>query len=103
MIVAVFALVLAVLASAAQLVAAARAPRLADPVDHAVGLLEQRLRERFVVTMTSGASFAGLLEDVDDRVVVLIDAVAYKTDGTTAPADGQIVLHRDAIAYMQRP
>jgi len=67
------------------------------------GLLRDRLRDRFVVTLTSGESFLGLLAEADTRTVVLSDASVMKPDGATAPVDGELVLRREAIAFMQRP
>jgi hypothetical protein len=67
-------------------------------------LLRERLRERFVVTLTQdGETFDGLLAHVDDRTVVLVDASALGPDGSRLPVDGELLLRRDAIAYLQRP
>ena len=65
-------------------------------------LLAAALRERFIVTMASDDTFDGLLLEVDDRNIVLGQASTI-TSGGTHPVDGQLVLRRDAIAYMQRP
>jgi hypothetical protein len=75
-------------------------PQTASDVDV---LMRDRLKERFVVTAVSGEAFAGLLIDVDDRTVVLRDVSVLKADGAQLPVDGELVLRRDAIAYMQRP
>jgi len=65
-------------------------------------LVRQSLRERFVVTMTTGETFDGLLFEVDDKTVHLVDAHAL--DGATRVAvDGALFLPRDRVAYMQRP
>lgn len=66
-------------------------------------LLADRLRERFVVTMASSESFSGLLASADERSVVLIDCQVFSQDGTRKSVDGELVLRREAIAYMQRP
>lgn len=70
-------------------------------------LLAERLRERFVVTLVSGEAFTGLLEEVDERVLVLVDAAALQGAGTAdaraVPVDGQLLLPRPSVAYMQRP
>lgn len=67
------------------------------------GLLRSRLRDKFVVTTTSGESFLGLLAEVDGKTVILRDASVLKPDGATAPVDGELVLRREAVAFMQRP
>jgi hypothetical protein len=65
-------------------------------------LIRQALRERFVVTLTSGETFDGLLLDTDDKTVHLVDAHAL--DGSTRVSiDGALFLPRDRVAYMQRP
>lgn len=64
-------------------------------------LLQQHLLERYVVTLLSGESFSGLLAAVDDRTLVLRDVEVLSANA--AKADGDVVLRREAIAYMQRP
>lgn len=66
-------------------------------------LLVERLRERFILTLTTGETFGGLLEQVDDRTVVLRNASSIGADGSEVPADGEVLLRRESIAYMQRP
>lgn len=66
-------------------------------------LLKSRLRERFIVTTATGEAFDGLLEDVDDRTVVLVGVSIHRDAGSITPIDGEVVLRREAIAYMQRP
>jgi hypothetical protein len=65
-------------------------------------LLSTVLRERFVVTLATGETFDGLLLDVDDRTLLLGQASTITANGTH-PVDGQLGLHRGAVAYMQRP
>lgn len=65
-------------------------------------LLRARLREEFVVTMRDGAAWRGVLYAVDDRSVVLRDAEAM-TENARGPVDGELILARDRIDYMQRP
>lgn len=66
-------------------------------------LLSERLRERFIVTVEGGRTFDGLLCSVDDRTVILIDCSAISKDERPFPVDGEVVLRRDSIAYMQKP
>jgi hypothetical protein len=65
-------------------------------------LVRDSLRERFVVTLTDGTSFEGLLAEADDRTVVLVDAWALSASGR-AEVDGRLFLPRDHVAYMQVP
>jgi small nuclear ribonucleoprotein (snRNP)-like protein len=65
-------------------------------------LLKQYLRERFVVTLKTGETFDGLLDDWDTQTVQLVNPVAVG-EKARVQVDGQILLPRDQIAYMQRP
>lgn len=71
-----------------------------DPTDV---LLRQHLLTRYVVTIASGETFDGLLASVDARTVVLRQVGVMKEDGKLTPVDGDVVLRRDAVSYMQRP
>lgn len=66
-------------------------------------LLAERLLERFIVTVEGGRTFDGLLKAVDDRTIVLVDCSAISKDDRPFPVDGEVVLRRDSIAYMQKP
>jgi len=67
-------------------------------------LVRHRVREDVIVTMRSGEAFRGVLHDVDGRSFVLRDAKAL-TDASArpVPVDGELVLDRAQIDYMQRP
>lgn len=70
------------------------------PVDE---LLAERLLERFVVTMSDGQAFGGLLRSVDARTLVLREAELLSgSQAVNVPVDGELVLARDRVAYMQR-
>lgn len=58
------------------------------------------LRERFVVTLTTGETFEGLVIDADDSTVHLARAFAITDDGKI-PVDGQLFVPREHVAYMQ--
>lgn len=67
------------------------------------GLLADRLLERFVVTLVDGQAFSGLLHSVDGRSLVLRDAeMLPASQAAKVPVDGELVLARDRVAYMQR-
>ena len=65
--------------------------------------MTDRLRERFVVTNVGGRAFSGLLHSIDDRTLVLVDCRVVKDDGGEIPVDGEVILRRDGVLYMQRP
>jgi small nuclear ribonucleoprotein (snRNP)-like protein len=65
-------------------------------------LVRQALRERFIVTLRSGESFDGVLMDIDEKTLRMLDATAL--DGRNrALVDGQLYLPRDQVVYLQRP
>ena len=66
-------------------------------------LLRGHLLTRYVVTIASGETFDGLLAAVDTRTLILRDVGVLKVDGGLTPVDGDVVLRRDAVSYMQRP
>lgn len=68
-------------------------------------LMRDRLRDTVVVTLKSGASFRGVLFEVDDRTVVLRNAEAFHTGDTGArtAVDGELVLARRDVEFIQRP
>lgn len=61
------------------------------------------LRERFVVTMTSGETFEGILRDADRRHLVLVDASPVGVGAERMPIDGELWLPAAHVSYMQRP
>jgi len=65
-------------------------------------LLRAAHLERFVVTLTSGETFDGLLADADDNSVKLVGAYAV-SDKESVSVDGDLYLPREKIAYMQNP
>lgn len=65
-------------------------------------LLRGLVRERFVVTLTTGEAFDGLLDRLDESTVELVDARALVKDGTVK-VDGRLYLPRAQVTYMQRP
>lgn len=71
--------------------------RARTPADR---LLGEHLLERYVVTLLSGESFSALLARVDGRTIVLREATVLTANNS--PVDGELILRRDAVAYMQR-
>lgn len=72
-------------------------------------ILRSHLRYRLVVTMRDGATWDGVVMDADERTLILRDVEAIQPDKTRVPADGEVLVPRDQIAYcqsvpsMQRP
>jgi hypothetical protein len=58
------------------------------------------LRERFVVTLTTGETFEGIVLDADASTIRLVQAFAI-SDNDKVPVDGQLFLPREHVAYMQ--
>jgi hypothetical protein len=70
-------------------------------------LLAEKLRATFIVTLLDGSTFHGLLTRADERFVVLTDAFTVLTGpggGTQeTPVDGELLLPRAQVSYLQRP
>lgn len=65
-------------------------------------LLKSVLRERFLVTLKSGESFDGLLDEWDDRHLAFVDAYAVTEKSRVQLDGGGLWLARENVAYMQR-
>lgn len=65
-------------------------------------ILQRLVRTRFLVTTHSGATWDGVLMEVDDRSLVLRDVKVIGRDGAETPADGEVLVPRGDVAYMQR-
>lgn len=67
------------------------------------GVLATRCRREVLVTLTSGETFRGVLFDADGDALVLRSAVAvgFGGEGNLAPVQGEVVLLRSTVAYMQ--
>ena len=65
-------------------------------------LLRQVHLQRFIVTLTSGETFDGLLADVDDNSVKLVGAFAVDANNRET-VDGDLYLPRSKVLYMQNP
>jgi small nuclear ribonucleoprotein (snRNP)-like protein len=77
-----------------------------ERADHPVSrsrLIRRALRDRFVVTMTDGETFEGILRDADDRHLVLVDAAPVDGESERRPIDGELFLQIANVRYMQRP
>ncbi|MCA1572430.1 MAG: hypothetical protein LC798_19440 [Chloroflexi bacterium] len=67
-------------------------------------LLRRRLRATVVATLKSGAAFKGVLLEVDSRSVVLRNAeVWHSSNDGPVLVDGEVLLARSDVEYLQRP
>lgn len=68
-------------------------------------LLKKFLRQRFQVTLLSGATFDGLLDEWDEKHLIFIDShVITSVDDMRVRhvlVDGRLFLARSTIDYMQ--
>lgn len=58
--------------------------------------------ERVVVTLRSGEAFSGLLADKDDKSLLLRSAESL-TSGKAVPVDGELLIPRADVLYVQQP
>jgi hypothetical protein len=67
-------------------------------------LVRSRLRDELIVTMRTGEAFRGVLTEADGRSFVLRNAKAL-TDASPrpVPVDGELILDRAQIDYIQKP
>lgn len=65
-------------------------------------IVQGLLRHRFLVTSVHGSTWDGVLMEADPMTLVLRDATVIGTDGTKTKADGEILIPRADVAYMQR-
>lgn len=66
-------------------------------------LMDRLERHQVVVTLADGTAFEGVLYDTDATSVLLKNAAALGRGGERTPADGDVILPRNHIAYLQRP
>ncbi len=68
-------------------------------------LLRQRLRRRVVLTLKSGEAFSGVLFDADRESVILREAEALGAGarGANVGVDGEVLVLRADVSYMQLP
>lgn len=69
------------------------------------GLIAQRCRRKVLVTLKTGEAFSGVLYAADRDALVLRDAVAlaYGPRSENVPVEGEAVILRADVAYMQLP
>jgi hypothetical protein len=65
-------------------------------------MLRESVRDRFIVTTTSGETWDGVLREWDETHLIFVHVKAF-VDGKWVPFDGQLWLQRIAVDYMQKP
>lgn len=68
-------------------------------------LIRQRLRDQVVVTLKSGSAFRGVLFEADARSFVLrnVEMLGRPGDGVHIPVDGELMVARSEVEFVQRP
>ena len=68
-------------------------------------LLQERVCDKVVVTLKTGAAFSGVLFKADERSLVLRDTQALGAGpaGDHLAVDGELILFRSDIDFLQRP
>lgn len=66
-------------------------------------LLGERVCRTVIVTLKSGAAFRGALHSADRDVLVLRNAQALDRRGEQTPVDGEVLLPRSEVEFLQRP
>ena len=58
------------------------------------------VRRRMLINLKNGKAFSGILWKRDRRLLLLRDAVLFE-DGQTRPLDGEIIVDRRDVDFMQ--
>lgn len=74
-----------------------------EPEPEVERLISERRAIRVVVTQTDGESFVGLIADWDTGWLLLREVESLGPQGSRIGVDGELLLPRDRVAYIQRP
>lgn len=66
-------------------------------------ILRNRLNRRALVTLKTSEAFSGVLYEVDAQALVLREAESIDGTRTNIAVDGEIVILRADVAYVQLP
>lgn len=66
-------------------------------------LVADRVAVRVIVTQVDGQSFAGVIADLDDGWLLLRETESLGPQGSRVAVDGELLLPRDRVAFIQRP
>lgn len=67
-------------------------------------IIRSHLRRAVVVTLKTGEGFHGVLFDADPEAIVIRNCAAVETSGSDrvpVPVDGELVVLRQDVAYLQ--
>ena len=64
-------------------------------------IVRKARRSRFLITLTDGSGFTGILFDADATTLRLKDAEAVEATGERVKADSDVYLPRGRVAYLQ--
>lgn len=66
-------------------------------------IIRQHLRRKVLATLKTGEAFGGVLFDADREAVVIrnCELLEAGTDRTAVPVDGELVILRADLAYLQ--
>lgn len=69
-------------------------------------IIREHLRRRVIVTLKTGEAFGGVLFSADSEAIILRDAELLdgsSTDRQAQPVDGELIVLRPDLAYLQFP
>lgn len=66
-------------------------------------LVKATLRRKLLITTKDGHTWRAVLMDADANTLSLLEVEHIASDGTATKADGQVLLPRGDVAYMQIP
>lgn len=64
-------------------------------------LLRQRLRRNTIVTLKDGQAFSGVLFDVDAESIILRNSTSVGDQGERVVVDGELLLLRPDVSFIQ--
>lgn len=65
-------------------------------------IVAQMRRDRISITTHKGLTIEGVLLEADEKSLLLTDAAEVGAGGEKTPADGQVVIPRCDVAYIQK-
>lgn len=66
-------------------------------------VLRNRIRRQIIVTLKSEQSYRGVLWEADAHAFVLRSAELLNADHTSVVVDGELLVLREDVRYLQRP
>lgn len=66
-------------------------------------IVRASLRRKLLITTKDGHTWRAVLMEADANTLSLLEAEHISSDGTATKADGQVLVPRGDVAYMQIP